>query len=100
MSSLTADQVALQLSSLPDWVQVGASIQKTYQFVDFASAISFMTHAAFYAQALEHYPTLTNTYNQVAVIIGNPDSQSEMRSRDIQLAKRLDAVFAGQPQPI
>lgn len=99
MSSLTADQVALQLDTLPDWIQSGASIQKTYQFNDFASAIGFITHSAFYAQALEHYPVIQINHSQVTVTIGDP-AGNEMHSRDIQLAKRLEAVFVGKAQLI
>lgn len=94
MSTLTSDQVALQLENfLPDWQAEGNSLIKTYQFDDFASAISFMTHVAFYAEALEHYPTWQNLYNVISVRIGDP-AQGEMRSRDVQLARRMESVYA------
>lgn len=92
MSSLTADQVALQLDSLPNWQLDGNSIVKTYEFDDFASVISFMTHVAFFAQSLEHYPVWENNYNIIKVRIGDSE-QSHVQSRDIQLAKRMEMVY-------
>lgn len=93
MSSLTPNQVALQLDHLPNWTADGNSLVRTYQFADFASVLSFMTHVAFYAESLEHYPTWQNLYNVLEVRIGNPN-QSEMHGRDFQLAKRMEAVYA------
>lgn len=92
MSSLTSDQVALQLDHLPNWTADGNSLVRTYQFADFASVIGFITHSAFYAQELQHYPTWQNHYNVLTVQIGDK-AQNEMRSRDIQLAKRLEAIY-------
>ena len=69
MSSLTADQVALQLDSLPGWSLDGHSLVKTYHFKSFADAISFM------------------------VRIGTAD-QHAVQSRDVQLAKRMQSAFA------
>lgn len=93
MSSLTPDQFALQLESLDGWQADGNSLLKTYHFDDFASAIAFMTHSAFYAQELDHFPKWANEFNTVVVQIGNPE-QGEVRGRDVQLAKRLELVFA------
>lgn len=99
MSSLTADQVALQLDNLDGWRQEGAALIKTYHFVDFASAMVFMQHGAFYAHSLQHYPVWHNHYNEVVVRIGNLEHQ-DIHSRDIQLAKRLDAIAQGRPDPL
>lgn len=43
MSSLTADQVALQLQDLEGWTLDGNSLVRTFEFADFASAIAFVT---------------------------------------------------------
>lgn len=89
MSSLTADQVALQLDDLKGWSLEGNSLVKTFEFADFASAMSFITRVAFYAQALDEFPTWTNQYNIVSIRIGDSD-QSAVRGRDIQLARRIE----------
>lgn len=91
MSSLTPDQVALQLDTLPEWQKDGNSLIKTYTFDDFSTAIGFMVRGAFFAQTLEHYPVWQNEYNIVSVRIGDPN-QSAVQSRDVQLAKRLESI--------
>lgn len=92
MSSLTIDQVRLQLESLPDWSLDGNSLTKTYTFENFADAMAFMVRAAFSAQSLEHYPSWYHDYNVIKVHIGNPE-QHTVQSRDVQLAKRLESAF-------
>ncbi len=94
MSSLTPDQVALQLQDLEGWALDGQSLVKTFEFADFASAISFMTHVAFHCEALEHHPHWSNVYNMITVRIGSSD-QSAVQGRDVQLAKRMQACFKG-----
>lgn len=90
MSSLTSDQVALQLDGLPEWSCDGNTLIKTYTFDDFATAMSFMVRVAFFAQSLEHYPVWQHDYNVVTVRIGNPN-QHAVHSRDVQLAKRMES---------
>lgn len=92
MSSLTSDQVALQLESLPNWSLEGNSLSKTFTFEDFADAVGFMVRAAFHAQSLEHYPVWQHNYNTISVSIGDP-AQHAVHSRDIQLAKRLESLI-------
>lgn len=89
MSSLTFDQVALQLEALDGWTLDGNSIVKTYQFNSFGDVIAFMTRVAFYCEELEHHPTWENYYTILKVRIGDPN-QFEVHGRDIQLAKRME----------
>lgn len=93
MSRLTADQVALQLEHLPDWQVAAGCLVKTFEFADFASVLSFMVHVAFYAEQLEHYPNWQNHFTTLSVHIGDPNQQ-EVYSRDVQLAKRMEAVYS------
>lgn len=89
MSSLTSDQVKLQLERLNGWTLDGNSLIKTYEFASFAETIAFITHVAFYCQELEHYPTWESYYTTLKVRIGDPE-QYEVHGRDIQLAKRME----------
>lgn len=92
MSSLSPEQIALQLEALPDWSLEGNVLRKTYLFENFGDAIGFMVRVAFYAQDLEHYPLWQQNYNRLDVQIGDPN-QCALHSRDIQLAKRLESAF-------
>lgn len=93
MSSLSENQVALQLQDLPEWQLDGNSLKKRYQFADFASVMSFMMHVAFYAEQLEHYPVWENDYVCLNVRIGVAE-QGAVQSRDVQLARRMEMVYA------
>lgn len=91
MSSLSDKQVDLQLQELAGWSRDGNSIVKTYHFSDFIEAISFMTQAAFYAEALEHHPEWRNIYNVVEVRLMTHDTGG-ITSLDIRLAKRMEYI--------
>lgn len=91
MSSLSDKQVDLQLQELAGWSRDGNSIIKTYHFSDFIEAISFMTQAAFYAEALEHHPEWRNIYNVVEVRLMTHDTGG-ISSLDIRLAKRMEYI--------
>ena len=92
MSSLSHQQVDLQLEELAGWVREGDSIVKTYHFSDFIEAISFMNQAAFHAEALEHHPEWRNTYNVVEVRLTTHDTGG-ITSLDIRLAKRMEHII-------
>ena len=92
MSSLSHQQVDLQLEELAGWVREGDSIVKTYHFSDFIEAISFMNQAAFYAEALDHHPEWRNIYNVVEVRLTTGDTGG-ITSHDIRLAKRMGQII-------
>ncbi len=92
MSSLSNQQVDLQLEELSGWEREGNSIVKSYHFNDFIEAISFMTQAAFYAEALEHHPEWRNIYNVVEVRLTTHDTGG-ITSHDIRLAKRMEHII-------
>lgn len=93
MSTLTSDQIALQLENfLPNWQLTQNALTKTFEFKDFASAIAFITRTAFDCQELEYYPYLTQYHNVITARIGEL-GQHDVRSRDVQLAKRLESAY-------
>ncbi len=92
MSSLSNEQVDLQLQELAGWERDGNSIVKTYHFSDFIEAISFMNQAAFHAEALEHHPEWRNVYNVVEVRLTTHDTGG-ITSHDVRLAKRMEYII-------
>lgn len=91
MSSLSHQQVDLQLEELAGWAREGDSIVKTYHFSDFIEAMSFMNQAAFYAESLDHHPEWRNMYNVVEVRLTTGDTGG-ITSHDIRLAKRMEHI--------
>ena len=92
MSSLSNQQIDLQLEDLAGWRRDGNSIVKSYHFSDFIEAMSFMNQAAFYAEVLEHHPEWSNTYNVVDVRLTTHDTGG-ITSLDIRLAKRMEHII-------
>ncbi len=92
MSSLSDKQVDMHLEDLAGWRRDGDSIVKTYHFSNFIEAISFMTQAAFYAEALEHHPEWRNIYNVVEVRLTTHDTGG-ITSLDVQLARRMEHII-------
>jgi pterin-4a-carbinolamine dehydratase len=39
---LTDSQIDAQLPAVPEWAEVGETIQRTFQFADFAAAMRFV----------------------------------------------------------
>ncbi len=73
------------------WERQGDSIEKTYEFPDFETAISFMAKAVAPINELNHHPTWTNTYDTVRVELSSHDAGT-VTDRDIRLAAILDQL--------
>ena len=52
-----------------------------------------MTLVAQEAEALQHHPTWTNTYNSVEIWLTTHDANNTITSKDWQLAKEIDGVY-------
>lgn len=50
------------------------SLQKTYTFPDFVSALSWMIQCSFVIEHLGHHPEWTNIYNKVFVTLKTHDA--------------------------
>ena len=76
------------------WGHKGDSIEKTYEFEDFDSAMAFMRDAVAPINELNHHPTWTNTYNKVHVELSSHDVGA-VTDRDVRLAAILDQLAQG-----
>ena len=94
---LTPDELALALAALPEWSLYEGRLRRSYQFHDFVEAFAFMTAAALRIQELDHHPEWFNVYNTVRVDLVTHDAQG-VTARDVQLAKRFEALSARWPK--
>ena len=69
----------------------GRSISKTYKFLSFRAAISWMVKAAFEAEAMDHHPEWSNVYNRVSVLLTTHDTNG-LTDKDIRLALAFEAL--------
>jgi 4a-hydroxytetrahydrobiopterin dehydratase len=70
------------------------AITKRFVFDDFSAAFGWMTRVALAAEAMNHHPEWSNTYNRVEVTLATHDAKGLTR-RDIELAQRMDQMAAG-----
>lgn len=94
-SRLTPEQVDGLAQSLPLWrvVDDGKAIRRLLKFRDFRQAFGFMTEIAAVADAADHHPEWSNTYNRVDIRLTTHDAGG-LSERDIRLAEAVDAAAA------
>ena len=84
------------LPALDGWTMVEGrdAITKRFVFDDFSAAFGWMTRVALAAEAMNHHPEWSNTYNRVEVTLATHDAKGLTR-RDVELAQRMDQMAAG-----
>jgi 4a-hydroxytetrahydrobiopterin dehydratase len=85
------------LKGLSGWAEAagGETISKTFVFRDFNEAFGFMCRVALIAEKNDHHPEWRNVYKTVEVSLSTHDAGG-VTTRDIELAKAMDAVAAGR----
>ena len=82
-------RIAAALENLPGWRLRSHALAKTFKFHSFREAFSFMVHAAFEAEAMNHHPDWSNVYDQVTIRLTTHDAGSRVTAKDIELARRI-----------
>lgn len=91
---LNATKIKAALAELPGWTFKRDALANTYTFKSFREALSFMVRVGFEAEAMNHHPEWTNSYNTVAVRLNTHDARGKVTAKDVTLAKRFEAVRA------
>ncbi len=90
---LTDAQIREALSGLKGWELRSGKLHRTFEFVDFIEAWGFMCRVALVAQAMDHHPEWLNVYRTVQIDLSTHDAGG-VTNRDVQLAQKIDALFA------
>ena len=69
------------------------AICRSFVFRDFSEAFAFMTRVALLAEKADHHPEWTNIWNKVDILLAT-HSEGGLTSRDVDLAKSIDALVA------
>lgn len=85
-------EIAAALAGLPGWTRDGEALVKGFAFKNFRDALAFMVRAGCEAEAMNHHPDWTNVYNRVAVRLNTHDAGGRITAKDVELARRFDAV--------
>jgi 4a-hydroxytetrahydrobiopterin dehydratase len=92
MTVMTDEQIQTELKSRSEWSEMNGSIQRTYQFKDFAGSIEFVKKVADFAEAADHHPDILIRYNKVTLTLSTHDAGG-VTEKDFALAAQADSVF-------
>lgn len=92
MTPLTPDALRARLLDLPAWTLVDAQLVREFVFPDFGHAFAFMTAVAQVAEAMNHHPDWSNSWNRVTVHLTSHDAGG-VTDRDLALAAKMDELF-------
>ena len=67
------------------------ALRRGFRFADFSQAWGFMTRVALLAEAQDHHPEWSNTYNRVEITLTTHDAKG-LSTRDVRLAKAIDRL--------
>jgi 4a-hydroxytetrahydrobiopterin dehydratase len=83
------------LERLNGWVfdPAADAISHDFKFKDFSEAFGFMTRVALLAQAADHHPEWSNTYNKVTILLSTHDAGG-LTEKDVALAEKIDQLLA------
>jgi 4a-hydroxytetrahydrobiopterin dehydratase len=90
MPELLSD-IAIQreLGSLPGWSRRGDLLTRTYQFRNFADAMTFVNRVAVAAESANHHPDIDIRYSKVTLSLSTHDAGG-ITQNDLDLAKAID----------
>jgi 4a-hydroxytetrahydrobiopterin dehydratase len=75
-----------------DWQTTEQGLYRKFEFKDFAEAFAFMTRVAELAEATQHHPTWTNSWNSVEIWLISHDAGDRVTDKDHELAAQIDSV--------
>jgi 4a-hydroxytetrahydrobiopterin dehydratase len=73
------------------WNEVRGALQRGYRFKDFAEAIGFVNNLAEAAEAADHHPEISVSWNAVTVRWWTHTKRA-ITDRDVELARRTDEL--------
>jgi 4a-hydroxytetrahydrobiopterin dehydratase len=79
------------------WTERNNCLERTFIFRDFAHAFTFMTRVAFVAEAMNHHPAWSNTWNTVNVSLSTHDAGDVVTEKDRRLAEAIDGIYREFP---
>jgi 4a-hydroxytetrahydrobiopterin dehydratase len=91
MTPLSSEETEARLTDLPEWTRVGETIERRYEFVDFAESIAFVNRVAALAEDCNHHPDLAVSWNVVTLWLTTP-SEGGLTENDFELARGVDGL--------
>ena len=73
------------------WRHEDNALRREFTFTNFAEAFTFMTSIAVMAEAADHHPDWSNSYNTVAIALTSHDKGC-VTQRDSSLATQINTL--------
>lgn len=73
------------------WRHEDNALRREFSFTDFAEAFAFMTAIAEMAEAADHHPDWSNSYNTVTIALTSHDKGC-VTQRDSSLAEQINTL--------
>ena len=94
---LTDTEVLQKLQDLEGWELHASTLQKLFQFKDFAATVSFINGIVPVADGMNHHPDLRIFgWNKLEIAITTHDTGG-LTPLDFELAKKIDHLMKGSP---
>lgn len=77
------------------WKEENNQLHRSFEFMDFVEAFTFMTQVAFVAEKMNHHPNWSNVYNKVEIKLFTHDAKDTITEKDVKLSKEIDRIFDG-----
>lgn len=97
MTKLTEGEIETKLAEVTSWSLLNDSIQRTFNFTDFVTAMAFVNRVAEIAEQVQHHPDILVRYNKVTLTLSTHDAGG-ITQKDFDFALDADDV-ADETQP-
>jgi 4a-hydroxytetrahydrobiopterin dehydratase len=94
MAKLSDNEIQTALGGLPAWSYGEGALSKRFSFTTFPAGIAFVNRVAEVAEQVGHHPDITITYSTITLRLSTHDAGG-VTEKDLDLARRIDAVSAG-----
>jgi 4a-hydroxytetrahydrobiopterin dehydratase len=85
------ERIAQRLESLPAWHHRGNTIEKHFDRKNFDGAMKFVNAVAAVANAQDHHPDITISWNEVTLTLSSHDVGG-ITERDFRLAAAIETL--------
>ncbi|MFL5873132.1 MAG: 4a-hydroxytetrahydrobiopterin dehydratase [Solirubrobacterales bacterium] len=91
MALLDDAEVEERLAGLPGWRRSGDAIEKEFKRGDFVGSVGFVDSLVEPAEAMNHHPDLSISWDTVSVSLSS-HSEGGLTASDFELAAKIDAL--------
>lgn len=89
---LSDPEIAAALAKLPGWTYEAGKLHCVFTCQDFVHAFGFMAGVALAAEAMNHHPDWSNSWNKVTIDLVT-HSSGGVTERDVELAQKISQIF-------